>query len=356
MIYVGFWLTKDPGTLAMRLLQLAMVCGYALAVLFFWSRPWLMVLGIAAFTAAGWLLELTREPFVVASWALYCAGRLMRGLRYVVPTALAVASMLLFCLLSVRAPAGEALTLQVVMSAVLLFGSWLLGVQGKAEAEEKARAEIARERTRVLEDRAKVARDLHDILSHTLSGIGIRAAVAAELDESGDEEVLRTFHDIEDASRDALEEVRSVLGGVRAGEADRYVVTTEDIGALVDRSRANGFKVDAVMDFGSLAGAPIAYDLYLVVQELVTNIGRHASGSAGELEIDVRRPELRVRARNHFDRMTRDSAHGMGLSGIKERISALGGRSEIMERDGVFNIEIVVPVRTAIGSKVDDSG
>ncbi|MGH8290117.1 MAG: sensor histidine kinase [Steroidobacteraceae bacterium] len=176
-----------------------------------------------------------------------------------------------------------------------------------------------------LAERERIARDLHDVLGHTLSVVVLKSELAGKLMGSDAERARREIGEVEQIARQALSEVRETIRGYRA----------EGIGAEIARARrtldAAGVSLDCQAD-GVRLNPSHESVLSLVLREAVTNILRHAGASRCRLELaaDERRTVLRVEDNGRGA----IGCEGNGLRGMRERIEALGGRLEVDSRQG----------------------
>ena len=178
------------------------------------------------------------------------------------------------------------------LGAALAAAAWLLvlllvGELPRRRAEQFAAARRARAAEREAaagEERLALARDLHDTIGHSLSLIAVQAGVALHLLDEHPEQARPALTAIRDASRDALDEVRTVLAVLRAeGDVPRTPAPAlDDVTALVAQARAGGLQVDlapeALADLAIGVPGPVQAAAYRVVQESLTNITRHAAG------------------------------------------------------------------------------
>jgi signal transduction histidine kinase len=206
-----------------------------------------------------------------------------------------------------------------------------------AGAAERAEAEAARRA--VLEERAKIAREMHDVVAHHLSLIAVRAEAAPyRLDRlAGD---ARTeFGELGGTAREALAEMRRLLGVLRTGQAAEQAPQPclGDLPGLVEAARDAGLAVEFSRR-GPLEplSAAVGVCAYRVVQESLSNAGRHAPGSAISVTVDVEPPVVRLKVSNGPPAAARNGAaartpaadghrHGHGLAGMRERVTLLDG-------------------------------
>lgn len=190
-----------------------------------------------------------------------------------------------------------------------------------------------------LAERERIARDLHDVLGHTLSVVVLKSELAGRLLASGarsdNEGARREIGEVEQIARKALGEVREAIRGYRA----------EGIAAEVARARraldAAGVRLEWQAQSLSLEPSHESV-LALVLREAVTNILRHASATSCRLELasDSRGTRLSV----HDDGRGAIDGEGNGIRGMRERIEALGGRFEIDSRQGT-RLTVAIPAR-----------
>jgi signal transduction histidine kinase len=201
------------------------------------------------------------------------------------------------------------------------------------------RAEVEAGRRAVLEERARIARELHDVVAHHLSLIAVRAEAAPyRLDRlAGD---ARTeFGELGGTAREALTEMRRLLGVLRTGEAAEQAPQPGlgDLPGLVDAARSAGLSVEFSRR-GPLDELPAAVGVcaYRIAQESLSNAGRHAPGAAISMIVDVEPPVVRLKICNGPPTAARNGAavptpavndhrHGHGLAGMRERVTLLGG-------------------------------
>jgi signal transduction histidine kinase len=206
-------------------------------------------------------------------------------------------------------------------------------------AEAAERAEVEAGRRAVLEERARIAREMHDVVAHHLSLIAVRAEAAPyRLDRlAGD--ARAEFGELGGTAREALTEMRRLLGVLRTGEAAEQGPQPglADLPGLIAAARGAGLAVE-MSRRGPLAGppAPVGVCAYRIVQESLSNAGRHAPGAAISVTVDVEPASVRLKICNGPPGAVRngDGAHapaagghrrGHGLAGMRERVTLLGG-------------------------------
>jgi signal transduction histidine kinase len=232
--------------------------------------------------------------------------------------------------------------------------AWLIaaGAAGEALRQAERRAEEA-ERTReenalrrAGEERLHIARELHDSLTHQISVIKVQAEAAVHLARKRGEEVPEALLVIRDAGRDAARELRATLEALR--DDDRNPPRGLDhVPDLVRRARSSG--LDATLTVGGDRGdLPAAVDrtAYRIVQEALTNVARHAAAASAQVRIDYRPGTVAIEV-DDDGTATPDAAPvpGVGLLGMRERVTALGGRLRAEpRREGGFTVRAELPV------------
>jgi signal transduction histidine kinase len=195
---------------------------------------------------------------------------------------------------------------------------------------------------RVADERLRIAQDLHDAVAHSMSLINIQAGVALHLMDERPEQVREALTTIKQASRDALVELRSIVGVLREADGDAPRSPTpslERVDDLVAGAEAAGVRVRLEKQ-GDLGSVPRNVDLaaYRIIQESLTNVARHAgktdavvriTASTGHLDIDVVDDGGENRAvRSDLP------AGGNGLVGMHERAASVGGELQAGRRAG----------------------
>ncbi|CAM5595832.1 sensor histidine kinase [Streptomyces fumanus] len=224
--------------------------------------------------------------------------------------------------------------------------------QGARDRAERARAA----RRRADAERLRIARELHDVLAHSLSVINVQAGVGLALLDSDPEPARAALRTIKAQSKEALGEVRQVLDTLRApGDAPRAPAPGLDrLPELVEQAAAAGL---AVAVRGRPPRLPPGTDLaaFRIVQEALTNVVRHSASRHARVRLDAAGGALRLRVDDDGPPAGADAGGGgNGLAGMRERAAALGGTIEAGPRpDGGFRVLAVLPVAAA-GTREDD--
>ena len=216
-------------------------------------------------------------------------------------------------------------------------------VERRAEEAERTRDEAARRRA--VEERLRIARELHDSLTHSISVIKVQAGVATHLARKNGEEPSDALLAIQEASGDAARELRSTLAVLRR-EDDTAGSGLDRLQALLERARSSGLATNLTVR-GEVRPLPPDVDqaAYRVVQEALTNAARHAGEATASVEISYGGDALSLRIEDDGNGSGQPSVPGFGLIGMRERVTALGGRlSAGPSATRGFRVHAVLPV------------
>jgi signal transduction histidine kinase len=245
---------------------------------------------------------------------------------------------------------GHALAVVAWLLLVLTFGE-LVRIRSERAAEAR-RVHAEEERRRASEERLRIARELHDVLAHNISMINVQAGVALHLMDERPEQARTALTAIKEASKEALTEVRSVLGVLRQVDEDTPRAPAPGLGRLEDlvaRARAAGITVRTRIT-GRPYPLPAGVDLaaFRIVQEALTNVTRHAGpGVSATVQVAYGDGELRLRIEDDGRGAPGDLPDGGdGIPGMRERVTALGGDLVAGPRPGVtgFRVHATLPV------------
>jgi signal transduction histidine kinase len=245
----------------------------------------------------------------------------------------------------------------VIFPATFLIG-WLAGfaLRGRAaqaeEAEERAaraeRERAAATRIAVAEERGRIARELHDIVAHSMSVMVLQVgAVRHRLPQSLTED-KEALTDVEKAGRAALAEMRRLLGAMHDGQDVELAPQPglDSLDALVERVGRAGLPVRLHVE-GDTVSLPPAVDLsaYRIVQEGLTNSLKHAGASTADVTVRYRVEDLELEVRDNGVGATSSDGLGHGLVGIHERVKIYGGQmSAGLGQEGGFVLKVSLPL------------
>jgi signal transduction histidine kinase len=285
-----------------------------------------LVLGVAGYTVAAGVPRRLSIRAVLAAAAIFGAAVLYAGVTY-----------------------GASRLAAGAMGLLPLAAGWFIGdsvaarrryVAGLAEQAERGRAaEAERARQEVREERVRIARELHDVVAHTLAVITVQAGVGRRLMAKRPEEAGTALESIEMIGRTAQDELRVVLGLLRDEEAGAAALAPAprlvDLKELVDTVRASGTPVELrTSGTDSQLSPALELTLYRVVQEALTNVVRHAPQARATVDLTVSAAQVRLEVADDGGSAGRTAGDqerpgipgtGHGIVGMRERIGAFGG-------------------------------
>ena len=241
--------------------------------------------------------------------------------------------------------AGWVISAGVMVVTVRIWQLHLREVEQRAEEAERTRDEAAQRRA--MEERLRIARELHDSLTHSISVISVQAGVAVHLARKRGEEVPPSLLAIQEAGADAARELRTTLSVLRS-EEDGDTSGLGQLDSLTARTRAAGLPVTVTVTGAERALPPeVDQAAYRIVQEALTNVSRHAGQACAWVHLHYTPDAISVQihddgtgtgASNGTGNGTgagpRPSGPGLGLIGMRERVTALGGRLQAGPQDG----------------------
>ncbi len=214
-----------------------------------------------------------------------------------------------------------------------------------AEAEQHSRVREAQ-----VAERARIAREMHDVLAHRISTVSMHAGALAFRDDLGPEQVRETAQTIQETSHQALTELREVLGVLRDGPGDADPeppqATVLDVRELIEDNRRAGMRIDVDCD-ADLQELPsvLGRTLYRCVQEALTNARKHAPASRVRVAVSGRPGDgLDLRIVNPLSVVAAPPPEsGFGLVGLAERVALLGGTQSTRTVDRAFELRVWLP-------------
>lgn len=215
--------------------------------------------------------------------------------------------------------------------------------------EQDALAQLA-----LVDERARIARELHDVVAHGVSVIVVQAGAAEGVVVTDPVAAASALRDIQSAGRQALVELRRMLDLLRSdGDTETEVLAPQpglhDIPALVEAARSAGLQVDVAMEPLPAVPPALALSVFRIVQESLTNAIKHAGPAAVVVRVRHVAGALEVRVRDHGRGTAAPAAGGHGLAGMRERVALFDGTLDITTTPGEgFTVTAVLPVgRTA---------
>ncbi|MEU8663209.1 sensor histidine kinase [Actinoplanes philippinensis] len=224
----------------------------------------------------------------------------------------------------------------------------LAEVRARADQAERTREQEARRRVR--EERIRIARDLHDVVAHHITLVNAQAGVAHHLMGAHPDRAREALAGIRDTSRAALDELRATVGLLRADDEPESRLPLPAFAAvddLIGEFRRSGFQVEIHRE-GTVRPVADAADLaaYRIVQEALTNAGKHGVTRSAEVRLTYRDSRLEISVVNPARPGHHGPGTGHGLIGMRERAEAAGGSCTAGPRDdGTYAVTASLPLR-----------
>ena len=322
---------------------LALISTLPVAVRRLWPLP---VLGIVlAGSVAAMAIGTGKDPSAAVAYVLYLVA-----LRYPWRTSAAVLAGVLVLTAAGTAAGGAALghnepstvAARFVSSAVVIIAAWMIGVAVREQraytvglreqAERRVQAQLAEGRRAATGERLRIARELHDVVAHSLSLITVQAGVGSYVAGARPEEAARALASIETTSREALREMRRLLGVLRDDGAGTDLAPAHglaDVGQLVAGTAEAGVRVQLEIR-GTQRPVPPGVGLaaYRIIQEALTNVVKHAQTTASRVLVTYTDDALCLEITDDGRGARADAvaaSGGHGIAGMRERASLFGG-------------------------------
>jgi signal transduction histidine kinase len=238
---------------------------------------------------------------------------------------------------------------------VLIAGAWGAGTivrRQNALLDALARDQEARERAAVADERARLARELHDVVAHSVSTIVVQAEAGEALLDRDPDRARQAFVSITDTGRQALGELRRMLGLLRSADGEPALgpqPRLTQLQTLVEQMRDVGLPVELTIE-GEPRPLPAGVDLsaYRIVQEALTNTLKHARPAHAHVTVRYRSDDVELEVVDDGRGSTNGSPGGHGIAGMRERARLYGGTLETGGRaEGGFSVRARLPVGTA---------
>jgi len=328
-----------------------------------WRRRYPLAVQVVTWVITGlWIVVLyppaqqpPLEAFLIALLVDYSAAVHARGQRVWAAAALAATWIPGTILLSLRAGQNPstALASWALVAAVFGFGLIIRRQRSLTRRLEEYSRELEREREEraalaATLERSRIARELHDVIAHSLSMIVVQAAAERRVltdPTSATAEVLRT---IEDAGRQAMGEMRRLLGVLRRTDEPPLQVPQprlQDLDLLAEQFRAAGLPVELCVEGDPYSLAPgIELSAYRIVQESLSNALKHAGPARAKVSVRYGEGQLELEISDDGKSPVRPAPGGHGLLGMRERVALYDGTVEAGPlADGGFRVHAVLP-------------
>jgi signal transduction histidine kinase len=250
---------------------------------------------------------------------------------------------------------GAGITADNVIFLALLFGApWVAGraVRQRRLNERELEHERAMTTAVIVEERARIARELHDVVAHSISVMVIQARGGRRVLESEPADARDAFAVIESTGQQALDEMRRLVGMLRSGDESLPLApqpSLKQLGTLVEQVRAAGLPVQVAIEGEPRDLSPgVDLSAFRIVQEALTNALRHAGPARARVVLRYRADELELEVSDDGHGTAGDSGLGYGLVGMRERVSVYGGELQAGRRpEGGYALRVRLPLTSA---------
>jgi signal transduction histidine kinase len=322
-----------------------LVGGLLACLALWWRRRW--PLGVAVFAFA--MNSFSASSSIAGAIALFTVAVHRRAVVAIVVGVISFAVTPIFLAVHPPEPGEGMYFVNVVVALLAIAGviAWGMFVRARrqlvlslheraerAEAEQHLRVEQARQ-----QERAKIAREMHDVLAHRISLLSLHAGALEFNPDASPDEIAKAAGVIRTSAHDALQDLRTVIGVLRAetgdGDPEPPQPTLADLPALIEESREAGMHVSFTSELEDVETVPVATgrSAYRIVQEGLTNARKHAHGAAVEVTVEgAAGTGLTIEIRNRLPVGVAATSEipgtGTGIVGLAERASLAGGRLE----------------------------
>ncbi|NKE59139.1 two-component sensor histidine kinase [Lentzea sp. PSKA42] len=300
-------------------------------VLLIWSPLYAWRLAAAGFYFVGLLVEgdgssdfqyWTTVPLLVAVAAFYS--------RPIVITVTLIST----ALVPFVEPVDDSVAFFVPAIAAVVY---LFGARGRAERE----LEEERDAKAALEERARIAREMHDVVAHHMSMVVVRCETAPYRLKGLNEEAAREFAELGQAAREAITDMQRLLGVLRTNGQELEREPQPGISRIPELTRPGD---EAEVDVDDVPEA-VGLTAYRIVQEALTNATRHAPGSKASVHVHKNEGRLDVLVINTAGGPSMGGGSGQGLVGMRERVAVHGGTLTVKStEDGGFMVRARIPL------------
>lgn len=269
-------------------------------------------------------------PFLTALVALYSLGAYAPLRPALIGLAVALAGIAVNVGLEPEGSYNE-----FIATFIVVAGGWLVGraMRGRVRTFERRTSELERVRdaerqAAVAEERGRIARELHDLIAHSLSLMVVQAGAAEEVAKRQPERAIEPLRQIQETGRQALAEMSRLLGILRGGEEIGLAPPPglEALEALLDETRRTGLPIALAVE-GSRRPLPPGPDLtaYRILQEALTNARKHAGPAHARVALRYRDDALEIEVMDDGPGTSNGFRGGHGLIGMRERVAVFGG-------------------------------
>ncbi|MBY8871765.1 sensor histidine kinase [Micromonospora sp. PLK6-60] len=348
--YAAVEVPQPPATGPHEPAWVSVAVGVALGAPVAIRRLWPVPAAVAAFAVAALALATdlvpdyaSAGPLVAVGTVLYTVGGRLPARRSLPVLAGGLLVIAVALAVSVNSPFGPG-GLEVAFAALVLGASWAVGWTVRERRAYAARTvEQAAERA-VREERLRIAREMHDVVAHSMGLIAVKAMVADHVAEERPQEVREALRVIEATSRGALADLRRVLASLRLEAPLAPTPGLADLPALVERTRSAGVPVELDVRGDGTVPEGVGLSAYRIVQEALTNVLRHAGSARCRVEVRAAPGELCLTVTDDGRPKAGVPAGGQGLVGMRERVALYRGEFAAGPGpDGGFQVRARLP-------------
>lgn len=350
---VGIVATPDPSERSMDLLGWGLLIAANAAIAWRRVRPVHVAWVVVGMTLPFWVLDYAADDALGMSLlvAIYSLAAHVRRPRSALHGGAIVGVALLVVVVGVIVPQENLPWYAIPTNGVLFATAWLLGDNLSTrraylrELEEKAANNQARQETEarraVAEERGRIARELHDVVAHSMSVMVVQAGAARRMIDHDTAKASEALASIETTGRESLTEMRRILGVLRNDDDEADLApapSLEDFSRLMQQCDEAGLPVDLIVE-GEVRKLPASLELsaYRIVQESLTNSLKHAGSAQATVRLHYHADALEVEVADNGRGAAADvvtDGLGQGLMGMRERVEAFGGTLRTGPRPG----------------------
>lgn len=352
-VLIDMALTESPEWHRLITTGLALGLGVAAAQR---SRDPLPLLGlILAVSIVTFVVPALHRPtnsgvFAFLILAVYSAAAHTSGRRALFAGGMTVGIFVMSFLMSDTGITADA----VVFFSIVFLGPWVAGraVRQRRLNDDALEHEKARAVTAIMEERAQIARELHDVVAHSISVMVLQARGGRRVLESDPADARDAFANIERTGEQALDEMRRLLGMLRRGDEAPALApqpSLKQLETLVEQVQAAGLPVQLIVE-GEPRDLPQGVDLsaFRIVQEALTNALTHAGPARARVVLRYLAEELELEVSDDGPGTGDDVGSGYGLVGMRERVSVYGGELQAgRQPGGGYALRVRLPLRSA---------
>lgn len=351
----------DPSEIEPNSLAWLLLAGFCLPVAFRRIMPIAATWTMLGFNAAYWVIDFPDEGTgVTLLIGVYSIGAHVDRPVSLRHGAGVIAGIVAVSTAGVLSPEDD-LPWFAIPAFVIMYGTaWILGdnlrtrraylLELERTAAHAEAQRLAEARHAVADERTRIARELHDVVAHSMSVMVVQAGGARRVLGTDPEQAADALEAIETTGRESLDEMRRILGVLRSDDEQLELAPTptlRDFSRLIEHCEQAGLAVDVTVEGEPVElAASLELAAYRIVQESLTNALKHAGPARATVTIGYGADELQVEVRDDGrGAAALNSGAGQGLVGMRERVEAFGGSLEAgPQRGGGYRVSAVVPI------------